>query len=164
MNNNNFSDLPEWDEERFIDDDDEGEEWKPAPTHDACAALYNKWQEIVFLLKGFLAPFLEKDEDEEGMMEFTAGQMIGDAWQVGAKIKGSEAAGIYIVRMENAAIIRMLAQGISSSLLMYLEETGADENHVAVLRDEITAFRMLFIEWVRTFQKDEFTDEWGLFV
>ncbi len=164
MNNNNFSDLPEWEDERFKDDDDEGEEWKPDPTHDACAALYNKWQEIVFLLKGFLAPFLEKDKDEEGMMEFTAGQLMGDAWQVGAKIKSSEAAGIYIVRMENASIIRMLAQGISSSLLMYLEETDADEQHVAVLRDEITAFRMLFIEWVTTFEKDEFTDEWGLFV
>src|SRR4051812_43897538 len=101
MNNNNFSDLPEWEDERFKKEEEEGEEWKPDPTRDACAALYNKWQEIVFQLKGFMAPFREKEEDEEGMMEYTAGQMIGDAMQVAVKIRSSEAAGIYIVRMEN---------------------------------------------------------------
>ena len=32
MNFDHLSDLPEWDDDEFKDEDDEGEEWKPNPT------------------------------------------------------------------------------------------------------------------------------------
>ncbi len=162
MNSDHFSDLPDWDDEIFfLDEDEEGEEWKPNPTREACKTLYLKWKEIVFLLKGILAPILENEEDS--FEKHNAGDLIGDAYIVGAKIKSSEAGGIYVLRMENAAIIRKNAQGIASGLLLLLEEDSIDEKHIKVLRSEIDNFRQLFIEWVSTFEKDEFKDEWGLF-
>ena len=36
--------------------------------------------------------------------------------------------------------------------------------HRQIILDEIDHFRELFKVWVGTFQKDEFEDEWGLFV
>ena len=98
------------------------------------------------------------------MLRDTARDLFTDAHIVGAKIMSSEAGGIYVIRMENAAIIRKLAQGIASCLLLFIEDADVDESYVQVVRNEISEFRKLFIEWVKTFEKDEFTDEWGLFV
>ena len=40
MGFDHLSCLPEWDDDDFRDDDDEGEEWKPDPTREACKELY----------------------------------------------------------------------------------------------------------------------------
>lgn len=165
MDINKFTDLPDWDDDDFQNEEDEGEEWKPNPTREACKALYAKWQEVFFLLKGILLPIIENEGgDGDAMIAHAAEDFYGDALLVGVKIKSSEVAGIYTLRMENAAIIRKAAQSIASGLLLFLEDGDIDENHIMVVRNEINAFRLLFIEWVNTFEKDEFTDEWGLFV
>ncbi len=161
MNADNFSDLPEWVDERFYNEDMEGEEWKPNATYHACKALYEKWREIVFVLKGLLSTIAEGDD---GFHSYTAAQVLQDAYLIGAKIISSEAGGIYIIRMGNAAVVRELAMGIYSSLLLFIEDDIIDEGHIRVTRNEIDNFRLLFIEWVNTFQKDECEDEWGLFV
>ena len=92
------------------------------------------------------------------------GMILGDAYQVAVKIKSSEAGGIYVIRMENASIIRKNAQFISSSMLTMMAEGAIEEAHGHVIRDEINKFKELFKQWVSTFQKDEFEDDWGLFV
>jgi hypothetical protein len=33
-----------------------------------------------------------------------------------------------------------------------------------IIRDEIDKFRELFKQWVASFEKDEYEDDWGLFV
>ena len=38
MDCDKLSDLPEWDDDDFKDEDEEGEESKPNPTRDACKA------------------------------------------------------------------------------------------------------------------------------
>jgi hypothetical protein len=166
MNFDNFSDLPDWDEGRFIFEDEEGEEWKPNPTRNACKTLYKQWQHVMFLLKGILVPIIEKEENSiEASMDIdTARDLHGDAYVVGAKIRSSEGGGIYSIRMENAAIIRQLAQGIATGLLSFVDDKSADKDYINVVRSEIDKFRALFIEWVNTFEKDEFKDSWGLFV
>lgn len=161
MNTDNLSDLPEWDDERFSNIDDDGEAWMPNSTRVACKALYNKWREVVFMLKGLLSGIAEKDNDYHGHI---AGQLLGDAYLAGVKIMSSEAGGLYILRMGNVAIVRELATGIYSGLLLFKEDDIVDEEHIRIVRDEIDNFRKLFIEWVNTFQKDEFEDEWGLFI
>jgi hypothetical protein len=163
MDTDKFTDLPDWDDER-MPEEEEGEEWKPNATRDACKALFAKWQEVVFLLKGVIEPHLGKEEDAESMQNFAARELLSDALVVGVKIKSSEAGGIYIIRMENASIIRKLAQGIATNLLMFAEEDDTEEIYITVVRNEIDAFRKLFIAWVHSFEKDEFEDEWGLFV
>ncbi len=166
-----ISGLPEWDDDDFLNEEEEGEEWKPKPTRDACKALYEQWQQVMVVLNGALESMNTSKEKSllPGKACFPAeywedhkGMLLGDAYQVAVKIKSSEV-GLYMIRMENASIIRKNAQFIKSSMLTMIAERVIEEAHGMVIRDEIDKFRLLFRHWVSTFEKDEFEDEWGLF-
>jgi hypothetical protein len=160
-----LNDLPDWEDDPFRREDQKGEEWKPNPTREACKALYQKWREIVTMLNGALENDSEEGNDPTSSFAAYNKQMVlSDAFEVGAKIKSSEAGGIYVLRMENATIIRKNAQSIASSMLIFDPEDGVDENYAMLIRAEIDQFRELFKIWVSTFEKDEYTDDWGLFV
>ncbi len=160
-----ISGLPEWDDDDFQDDDEDGEGWKPNPTRDACKEMYHQWQQVMTVLTGALES-MKTETAEDGFpaeyWEDHKAMILGDAYQVAVKIKSSEA-GLYMIRMENASIIRKNAQFISSSMLTMIAEKAIEEAHGMVIRDEIKKFRMLFRHWVSTFERDEFEDEWGLF-
>ncbi len=81
MNSDQFNDLPEWDDERIRQSKDEqGDEWKSDPTYDACKALFAKWQEVVFLLKGIIGPFMEKKEEgNDDMFSSIARELFMDS-------------------------------------------------------------------------------------
>lgn len=66
--------------------------------------------------------------------------------------------------MENASIIRKNAQAIQSSMLLFMSEGVIEEEYGEIIRKEIDVFKELFQQWVSTFEKDEFVDDWGLFV
>ena len=160
-----ISGLPEWNDDDFHDRDEEGEQWKPNPTRDACKEMYQQWQQVMTVLKGALETMKTDTGEEKFPAEYYEdhqAMLLGDACQVAVKIKSSEA-GLYMIRMENASIIRKNAQFISSSMLTMIEEGVIEEAHGRVIRDEIDKFRILFRQWVSTFEKDEFEDEWGLF-
>ncbi len=55
----------------------------------------------------------------------------------GVKIRSSEAGGIYVIRMENAAIIRKNAQTVKSFILTLMIEEKIDEEHGEIIRNEI---------------------------
>lgn len=170
MNLDDLNDLPEWDDEYIKglnSEEEEGEEWKPNPTLDACKAMYTKWNEIIIMLNGALGDM--DDEDEPGQHDALfirdrKAMILGDAFEVGAKIRSSEAGGIYVLRMENAAIIRKNAQYIKTAMLGMRAEKEIEPDYCEVIRGEIDKFRELFKAWIATFKKDEFEDEWGLFV
>ena len=167
MRLDNLSDLPEWDDNGF-NDENEGEGWKPNPTKDACKAMYLQWQQVMMMLKGALETVQVKDEPDEVEMPLDFWDdykqtIIGDAYEIAVKIKSSEV-GLYTIRMENASIIRKNAQYIYSSLLTLMIENVIEESYVRAIRSEIDSFRELFKQWVATFQKDEYIDEWGLFI
>ncbi|MDZ4796303.1 MAG: hypothetical protein SGI83_18680 [Bacteroidota bacterium] len=161
-----LSGLPEWEDDDFQEDDNEGEQWKPRPTSDACKAMYEQWKQVMIVLKGAIEsnPEAASEDDElpEGFQEDYKDMIMGDAYQVAVKIKSSEA-GLYMIRMENASIIRKSAQFISSAMLTMISENSIEESHGMVIREEIDKFRLLFRHWVSTFERDEYEDEWGLF-
>jgi len=162
-----LNDLPEWDDDDFNYEEEEGEEWKPNATRDACKAMYKQWNQVMIVINGALDSIntnTGRDSFSPEHGEDIKGMILGDAYQVAAKIKSSEAGGLYVIRMENAAIIRKNAQFIYSSMLTMMMEGAIEEAHGEVIRSEIDKFRELFKMWVKTFQKDEFEDEWGLFV
>ena len=163
MKDNNFNDLPQWDDD-LEDRDDEGEGWKPNPTKEACKASYQQWSVIMTMLNGGMDVDKLEKETEENWTSSYQGMMLGDAMQVAVKIRSSEAGGIYVIRMENASIIRKNAQAIQSSMLMFMAENVIEKEYGEIIRHEIEVFKELFRKWVSTFEKDEFTDEWGLFV
>lgn len=104
------------------------------------------------------------DEAEGEMLEGYAQYIRENATIIPAKISGAEAVEIYDLKMENAAIIRKAAR----ELLTYCTGLAMcgykNTDYLQLLRDEIEEFRVLFAEWVKTFdQWDYLIDRWGLF-
>ena len=167
MNFEKLSDMPEWDDDDFRDEEEEGEEWKPNLTRDACKKLYQQWQQVMIVLNGALDSMNTEGSEDSLPAEYWEdhkGMLLGDAYQVAVKIKSSESGNMYVLRMENASIIRKNARFISTSMLTMMAEEVIEEAHGEVIRNEINKFREFFKNWVSTFEKDEFEDEWGLFI
>ncbi|MCF6213061.1 MAG: hypothetical protein L3J45_03450 [Flavobacteriaceae bacterium] len=81
-----------------------------------------------------------------------------------AKISGAEAVEIYDLKMENAAIIRKAAREIMTDCTGLRINGYKNTDYLQLLRDEIEEFRILFAEWVKTFDPWNYTiDRWGLF-
>ena len=164
MKEDNLSGLPQWDDHEF--NDEEGEAWKPNPTKAACKAMYLQWNTVMTVLKAAFESLIETAEGDmftKEMLEDEIDMIINDAYEVAVKIKSSEA-GLYTIRMENASIIRKNAQFIKISTNSFMLDGIMEPQHRQVVRDEIDKFRELFKIWVSTFEKDEFEDEWGLFI
>src|SRR5690606_10147863 len=95
-----------------------------------------------------------------------ASVMLEDAMIIPAKIAGAESMDDYILKMENAVIIKVHARSLltQTSSLKYLELV--DPAYLQLLRDEIEAFRLLFRKWIASFETNSTKegDGWGLFV
>jgi hypothetical protein len=166
MKDDDLNDLPQWDDHEFDDEDEEGKGWKPNATKEACKAMYGQWGTVMTVLKAAFDSLHEPTDEDMATKEMTddhVAMIMGDAYEVAVKIKSSEA-GLYTIRMENAAIIRKNAQFIKISTNSFMLDGMMEPLHRQVIRDEIDNFRDLFKVWVNTFEKDEFEDEWGLFV
>jgi len=102
-------------------------------------------------------------ENEEYLNEVKA-CMLNDAALLTVKVAGAEAAGLYDLKMENAAIIRKAARDLmvqQHSLDMFGFEYV---EYYQIVRDLIEEYRLLFIDWVARFDKwDYIIDRWGLF-
>ena len=128
--------------------------------------MYLQWNTVMIVLKAAFDSLHEPSDEEpmsKEMMEDHVAMIMGDAHEVAVQIKSSEV-GIYTIRMENAAIIRKNAQFIKICTNSFMLDGMMEPEHRLVIRDEIDRFRELFKTWVATFKKDEFEDEWGLFV
>jgi len=124
--------------------------------------LYQKGEEI-FKLTHALIEIIPKEN--EFLQETCAKFMMEDAMLITAKIAGAEAVDLYDLKMENAAIIRKCARQlyVSAGSLRF-EEDIKDKEYIALLRNEIEEFRLLFIDWVATFDPWNYIiDRWGLF-
>ena len=104
-------------------------------------------------------------EDNQILYEVSQ-NMYTDALQLAPKIAGAEGVDLCDIKMENATIIRKCAREISvqcNSFLIYGFK-DIDEEYLDLLRAEIEEFRILFAEWVKTFdQWNYIIDRWGLF-
>ncbi len=82
-----------------------------------------------------------------------------------AKIAGAAGVGLYDLKMENATIIRKAASElyVQAGSLRF-EEGITDKDYIELLRNTIEEFRLLFIDWVASFDVwDYVKDNWGLF-
>jgi hypothetical protein len=103
-------------------------------------------------------------EDINSFGEHYKSTMMEDVMIISAKLRGAEAADLYSIRMENAVIIKTHAVSLLTST-SGLKMMGLSNNkYLQLLRDEIEAFRHLFVSWINTFDKtNDIPDGWGLF-
>lgn len=123
--------------------------------------IYQKAELLFQLVESLAASLPEENELLQSMKEI----MRADAMMLPAKIAGAEAGGIYSIKMQNAAIIRFHAMSLYTQvggLRMY--EDTIDKKFIQHIRTEIENFRLLFIEWVQSFDTSNYIwDEWELF-
>lgn len=118
-------------------------------------------QELVSALRAF---YEEAEVDGNSPLEIQLDMIYENSLIIPAKIAGAEGADIYDIRMENAAIIRKAAREISVTV-GYLDLGRLEENeYTDLIRFEIENFKVLFREWVKTFDPWNYVlDDWGLF-
>ena len=124
--------------------------------------IYTKAEEIFQLTDALIKTF---PLDNEFIQETTLKFMLEDAMIILAKISGAEAVDLYDIKMENAAIIRKAARELYVSVgSLRFEEKVENIEYIELLRNEIEAFRLLFIDWVAGFDEWNYIiDRWGLF-
>lgn len=157
MNLPRFNMLPEWDEHHFRHD--KGEAWKWKEDLETAKALYNQWREIFGLVSAF-AEALPEEEDESLS---TRSMIYQNAYVVAPKIISAAGDTLYQIKMENAALIRFNCRQMMEQIGFAVLLGTADEEHKDVIKESLERFKKLFSQWVSTFRKDEYEDEWGLF-
>ena len=122
--------------------------------------IYRKGQEI-FDIVNKIADLIP--EDNEYLMDIK-GCMLSDAAQLTVKVAGAEAAGLYDLKMESAAIIRKAARDLMVQQHSLESFDFEYVEYYQMVRDLIEEYRLLFIDWVAGFDKwDYIIDRWGLF-
>ncbi|HEX5168583.1 MAG TPA: hypothetical protein VFW11_05375 [Cyclobacteriaceae bacterium] len=146
------------------DDDDDEPDFDPEEERRKLESkpIFQKAEEIRELAQRIVET-MDKNDPES---EIQSSLMLEDSMIIPAKIAGAEAMDDFILKMENAVIIKIHARSLltRTSSLKYLELV--DPEYLQLLRDEIEAFRLLFKDWVTTFHIDttKEADGWGLFV
>lgn len=142
--------------------DDEIPSYRSLPIYIKSAEIFELTNKIVEYINDAIQK--RSDDAKMKMAEFYVKDLLDNAVIIPAKIAGAMAVSLYDIKMENAAIIRKAAREISvtSSGLKMLQIEGFE--YLDLLREEIELFRVLFAEWVKTFdQTDYIIDRWGLF-
>lgn len=165
MDLNKLNILPEWDDERNAKLHSNGNEWKTKAYYAAIKALYINWRELFQMVHAFADNLTDNEEDSEDSYEFSNKSLIYEnIMKIGPKIMGIVHIDSYVLQMEVAAIIRqncieMMEQVGYAVMLGY-----ADASHEEVIKEGLETFQQLFKQWVATFEKDDYEDEWGLFI
>ena len=106
----------------------------------------------------------QTDEYYKATWESLAQFIRDDAMMMTAKVAGGVGTDLYDILMENAAIIRKCAKDIQLHLTGLEIHEYKDLEYLDLLRNEIEEFRILFAEWVKTFDPwNYYIDRWGLF-
>lgn len=122
--------------------------------------LYRKAWEILEIVDRIVKLVPEDNEFTQSVAQ----NMYEDALQLAPKIAGAEGVDLYDIKMENAAIIRKCARQIYVGCNGFLREDFKDMEYLEMLRSHVEEFRILFAEWVKTFdQWNYIIDRWGLF-
>lgn len=123
--------------------------------------IYKKSEQIYSLVESLLASIPEEDD----YLQATKHMMRDDAMIISAKIAGAEGGNLYSIRMQNAAIIRDHAMHLYVQVgSLRFHKSFKEVEYVKLIRKEIDEFRLLFIEWVESFDtNNHYWDEWGLF-
>ena len=122
--------------------------------------IYRKGKEIFDMVNRIAALSPENDE----YLNEVKACMLSDAALLTVKVAGDEAAELYDLKMENAAIIRKAARDLMVQQHS-LDAFGFEYvEYYQMVRDLIEEYRLLFIDWVAGFDKwDYIIDRWGLF-
>lgn len=148
----------DWDEDN-ADDEEIRREMEVERQRVKNLPLMRKAEEIYELTQAIVET-IDEAEDVLLMRE----QMLSNAMMLMPKIAGAESGDLYTLRMENAVIIKIHARELLTQTSFCKAEGLSETHYLQMLRNEMDAFRQLFVEWVKGFDKtNDIPDDWGLF-
>jgi len=101
---------------------------------------------------------------DEARNELYGSSMIQSAKLLASKYIEASNNPDYIIKMENAVMMKIKARELYAMTHQLAEESTHAEEHLQLLRDDIGDLKKLFAVWVKTFDKNQRTaDGWGLF-
>ena len=162
MFTNKFNILPSWENFRHLKTED-GEEWKWKIHLDAARSLYEQWREVFQLVMAFTDTLPEAKAEEE-MLLSTRQLIFDNAFIIAPKIMSAAPDTLYEIKMENAALIRFNCRQMMDQIGYAVLIGNADQGHKSVIEEALSEFKLRFRHWVSLFEKDEFEDEWGVFI
>jgi hypothetical protein len=139
------------------------EQWEKMP-------IYQKAMEIMDVVDSLIESVLNTDIEfehpiEAEMIKHNLKYMGINASTIPAKIAGASHEDMpYDIKMENATIIRKAARELITDARGLEMHGYQDTEYLDLLRKEVEEFRILFAEWVKTFDCWNYIiDRWGLF-
>ncbi|MFV0570891.1 MAG: hypothetical protein ACK5M1_00475 [Xanthomarina gelatinilytica] len=133
-------------------------------------SVYKKAMEIQQLVKHIIKAIENteidfKEEIEAEMTNHNLKYLMENSYIITAKIAGAaDEDMLYDLKMEHAAIIRKAARELLIDSRGIEIHGYKDIEYLDLLRNEIDEFRILFAEWVKTFDCWNYMiDRWGLF-
>ncbi|MEW4922771.1 hypothetical protein [Algibacter sp. 2305UL17-15] len=139
------------------------EKWEKLP-------VFKKALEIQKLVDHIVESVEKTDIDfehdiEAEMLNSNLNYLRENSLIIPAKIAGAaDEDMLYDLKMENAAIIRKSARELITDARGIQMHGFKDTEYLDLLRTEVEAFRILFAEWVKTFDCWNYIiDRWGLF-
>ena len=102
--------------------------------------------------------------DDERVRMIHMNTMLEDSIIIPERIAAAEAVDDYVLKIENATIVKIHARSLQNQSVSLLFDGALPKEYLSLLKKEIEAIRLLFIDWVKTFnRKDARDDGWGLF-
>jgi len=143
----------------MFDDEDEDDYFENR-TNVRDLPLFKKGEEIQYVVR-LLAELMPEDNE---LLQSMKGEMLYNAGLLTVKIAGAEGAELYDLKMEAATFIRKAANDLKV-MNHSLEDFGFENvEYFQIIRNLIEEYRLLFIDWVSSFDKWNYIiDRWGLF-
>ncbi len=155
--------LPDWNFYKAYNQ--EGANWEDSETWKAAKPMYFKWREIFGLISAVAENLTDEPGHPDDPSEAAESRefIYQHAMIVASKITSASAPCSYVLKMEDAAMIRhsclMALDQINFAVLLHLMDPG----HQTVIEEAMNEFKVLTKAWVSTFVKDGVEDEWGVF-
>jgi hypothetical protein len=120
--------------------------------------VFKKAKELLELAEAIVEAIKEDDKKE-----WLAGEIVGNAMLIQAKIANAEGGGLYSLRMQNAVLIRYavynMLNGVISAEMFGLN----NDDYVQLMRDKVEEFRIEFVAWIRGLDKsNDIPDNWAI--
>ncbi|MGR3811308.1 hypothetical protein [Jiulongibacter sp. NS-SX5] len=147
-----------WDDEELSDEEYERER-KEEQERINNLPVVQKAKDLLNTILAFNAT-VEEDQDTADLKS----SLLTDVGIINAKIIGAEAGDLYMIRMENAVLIKVSAVNIKTTMSAFEMFDIGNPEYLELIRNEIEEFRNIFVEWVDSFDRtnDLLDDEWGI--
>jgi len=120
--------------------------------------VFKKAEEILELAE-VIAETL-KDDDKA---EHFASEIVSNALIIQVKIAGAEGVGVYSLQMENAVLIKFAVRHMLNAVICTSMFDMNEEDYAELMREKVEEFRLLFVEWIRGFDKTrDIPDNWAI--